>query len=92
MQLNITGKKGARIPREFVGLFIEDINYAVDGGLYAELLENRNFESMEVFGGEKKKDYFAKQDGLYAGKGYPEKAPAVLAVVQGSRVTMNNPT
>ena len=91
MQLNITGKKGARIPREFVGLFIEDINYAIDGGLYAELLENRNFESMEVFGGEKKKDYFAKQDGLYAWKGYPENASAELAVVQGSPISINNP-
>lgn len=91
MQLNITGKKGARIPREFVGLFIEDINYAVDGGLYAELLENRNFESMEVFGGEKKKDYFAKQDGLYAWKGYPENTPVELDIVQGSPVSVNNP-
>ena len=26
------------------GLFLEDINYAVDGGLYAELMKNRSFE------------------------------------------------
>ena len=26
------------------GLFFEDINYAADGGLYAELLQNRSFE------------------------------------------------
>lgn len=26
------------------GLFFEDINYAADGGLYAELVENRSFE------------------------------------------------
>jgi alpha-L-arabinofuranosidase len=26
------------------GVFFEDINYAADGGLYAELLENRDFE------------------------------------------------
>lgn len=26
------------------GLFLEDINYAVDGGLYAELIKNRSFE------------------------------------------------
>lgn len=26
------------------GLFFEDINYAADGGLYAELVKNRSFE------------------------------------------------
>lgn len=26
------------------GLFLEDINYAVDGGMYAELIKNRSFE------------------------------------------------
>ena len=84
MKLTITGKKGADIPKEFVGLFIEDINYAVDGGLYAELLENRNFESLEAFGGERKKDYCVTQDGLYAWEKYPEDAPVQLLVVQGS--------
>lgn len=91
MRLTITGKKGADIPKEFVGLFIEDINYAVDGGLYAELLENRNFESLEAFGGENKKDYYVKHDGLYAWKAYPENASVQLSVVQGSPVSVNNP-
>ena len=27
------------------GLFFEDINYAADGGLYAELIQNRSFSS-----------------------------------------------
>jgi hypothetical protein len=26
------------------GLFLEDINYAVDGGMYAEMVKNRSFE------------------------------------------------
>ena len=26
------------------GIFFEDINYAADGGLYAELIQNRSFE------------------------------------------------
>ncbi|MCM1261364.1 MAG: alpha-L-arabinofuranosidase [Butyrivibrio sp.] len=90
MNLNITGKKGAEINKDFIGLFIEDINYAIDGGLYAEMLENRNFESMEVFGG-KDMDYFAKQDGLYAWKAYPGNADIQLSVVQGSPVSEINP-
>src|SRR3954468_19038648 len=29
------------------GLFFEDINYGADGGLYAELVQNRSFEHAE---------------------------------------------
>ncbi len=36
-----TGKK---ISPDLFGLFFEDINYAADGGLYAELVQNRSFE------------------------------------------------
>ena len=32
------------ISKELIGIFFEDINYAADGGLYAELLQNRDFE------------------------------------------------
>jgi alpha-L-arabinofuranosidase len=35
---------GADIPKSMYGVFFEDINYAADGGLYAELLRNRSFE------------------------------------------------
>ena len=27
-----------------MGIFFEDINYSADGGLYAELIQNRDFE------------------------------------------------
>lgn len=29
------------------GVFFEDINYGADGGLYAELVQNRSFEHAE---------------------------------------------
>lgn len=32
------------ISRNLVGVFFEDLNYAADGGLYAELIQNRDFE------------------------------------------------
>ncbi len=41
--LNVT-KKGAEIPSTLYGLFFEDINFAADGGLYAEMIKNRSFE------------------------------------------------
>lgn len=39
-----TKKLGADIQPTMYGLFFEDINYAADGGLYAELVKNRSFE------------------------------------------------
>jgi alpha-L-arabinofuranosidase len=40
-------KPGHVIPATLHGLFFEDINYAGDGGLYAELIQNRSFEDDE---------------------------------------------
>jgi alpha-L-arabinofuranosidase len=37
-------KGGKKISTDLFGLFFEDINYAADGGLYAELVQNRSFE------------------------------------------------
>jgi alpha-L-arabinofuranosidase len=35
---------GKKISPNLFGLFFEDINYSADGGLYAELVQNRSFE------------------------------------------------
>ena len=45
------GKPGAEIQPTMYGLFFEDINYAADGGLYAELVKNRSFEFPQHFMG-----------------------------------------
>ena len=43
---NAQAKKGSSkaISPDLFGIFFEDINYAADGGLYAELVQNRSFE------------------------------------------------
>ena len=45
------GKPGAEIQPTMYGLFFEHINYAADGGLYAELVKNRSFEFPQHFMG-----------------------------------------
>lgn len=35
---------GKPISENLVGIFFEDLNYAADGGLYAEMVQNRSFE------------------------------------------------
>ncbi len=37
-------KPGAEIQPTMWGVFFEDINFAADGGIYAELVKNRSFE------------------------------------------------
>ncbi|MDD7303618.1 MAG: alpha-L-arabinofuranosidase C-terminal domain-containing protein [Bacteroidaceae bacterium] len=37
-------KPGAPVQSTMYGIFFEDINFAADGGLYAELVKNRSFE------------------------------------------------
>ena len=46
-----TQKLGAPVSPTMYGLFFEDINYAADGGLYAELVKNRSFEFPNPFTG-----------------------------------------
>jgi len=36
------------ISSNLIGIFFEDINYSADGGLYAELIQNRDFEYNEM--------------------------------------------
>ena len=43
MDIN-TKKLGAPVQPTMYGIFFEDINYAADGGLYAEMVKNRSFE------------------------------------------------
>ncbi len=42
--VTIDNSKCKKISDMLIGAFFEDINYAADGGLYAELIQNRDFE------------------------------------------------
>jgi alpha-L-arabinofuranosidase len=42
--LTIDVNKTKKISDHLFGIFFEDLNYAADGGLYAELIQNRSFE------------------------------------------------
>ena len=42
--LTVNSGERKRISDKLIGVFFEDISYAADGGLYAELVQNRDFE------------------------------------------------
>ena len=68
------------------GLFFEDINYGADGGLYAELLNNRSFEYEDVL--------FGKVTDHYTGWGFNLAfgATGTAKVMTEHPLNANNPT
>ncbi len=89
MELKIRDQKAVAIQPDMIGLFFEDINYAADGGLYAEMIENRSFEFLEAFGDTD--NYFIKEDGLYGWRPYPAAGACEMQVVMGSPLSKENP-
>ena len=62
--LTLSDKVAHPISPDMFGLFFEDINFAADGGLYAELIENRSFEAVKSKGDSR--NYIFREDNLYA--------------------------
>ncbi|MDE5740065.1 MAG: alpha-L-arabinofuranosidase [Bacteroidaceae bacterium] len=60
--LNVA-EKGAPVSPSMYGVFFEEINHAGDGGLYAELVQNRSFEEKEM------------PEGYYVEHGHLKPAP-----------------
>ncbi len=50
-EFTINAKPGAPVQSTMYGIFFEDINFGADGGLYAEMVENRSFEFPSRFMG-----------------------------------------
>ncbi len=72
-----------------VGLFFEDLNYDLDGGLYAEMLENRNFEAKDVHG--EWDHYIVEEDGGYGWEPYPKNAHLSLKIKTDRALFPENP-
>lgn len=71
------GAAGIPVSPTMFGVFFEDINYAADGGLYAELVQNRSFEH---------------RDGLYAwSKPRDNTRPVNLTLATERPLHPNNP-
>ncbi len=71
--LTVQLDSGKEISDNLYGLFLEDINYAVDAGLYAELIKNRSFEYGELAVNQNKH-----------GWGVTDSANVTLQIIDGS--------
>jgi alpha-L-arabinofuranosidase len=74
-----SSNKGVDIGSMMYGLFFEDINFAADGGIYAELIKNRSFEYTEVL---------ANKGALH---GYRNIGESILEIQNTSPLNKNNP-
>ena len=80
MKIHISKEGKIPVSEGSIGLFFEDLNYDLDGGLYAELLENRNFEAKDVHGEWDR--YIVDEDGGYA---WTPTASGVLTKIKTDR-------
>src|SRR5689334_17593210 len=76
-----TGKK---ISPDLFGLFFEDINYAADGGLYAEQVQNRSFEYSPT----ERKEWHPLSYWEYIAPGY---SYGKISVETSAPINTNNP-
>ncbi len=75
MIITVSDIKTHEIDPNMFGIFFEDINYAADGGIYAEMIENRSFEFFKTTGDFDA--YAPEYDGIYAWNKYPVDCPFV---------------
>ena len=91
-EITVEGGQAKKISDHLFGVFFEDLNYAADGGLYAELVQNRDFE----YAPEDKTGNDSDWNSRYAWelKSYKADAPAealVLEIDTAAPLHPNNP-
>ena len=84
--IEVDVEKAKPISKNLIGIFFEDINYAADGGLYAELVQNRDFE-YSAKDGSRQKDWGS----AYAWTVKEGDASAPVTIVTADPVHPNNP-
>lgn len=89
MKISFTQEGKVPVAAGGVGLFFEDVNYALDGGLYAEMLENRNFEAKNVHGEWDR--YIVEEDGGYGWAPSPKTAKVTLKIKTDRALFPENP-
>lgn len=89
MKLTIKDAPKKQIQKDMFGLFFEDINYGLDGGLYGEMLENRGFEFLECRGSFA--DYTQFPAYRYGWNSYPTNSNLYLDIREDAPLNTVNP-
>lgn len=89
MELKVSEKKGVNIQKDLIGIFFEDINYGADGGLYAEMIENRSFEFLDARGD--KDAYYQIFDGMYGWQKWQNNEEIHMEIKEDKPLNSVNP-
>lgn len=89
MKITLERQQDAPAKTGSFGLSLEDVNYALDGGVYAELLENGSFEAKSV--SREGDGVSVREDGGYGWEAYPKGANAVLKIKTDRPLFPENP-
>lgn len=79
------------ISEHLIGIFFEDINYAADGGLYAELVQNRDFEYSPADRGNDQKWNAQTAWGMMSPAGASGVVDAAISIRTEQPIHANNP-
>ncbi len=82
--IKVRPDEGKPVSDHLIGIFFEDINYGADGGLYAELVQNRDFE-YSAKDGSKQKDWNAMYAWSMTGD------DMALSIAEDNPLHANNP-
>ncbi len=85
LAININPTQSKQISDLLIGIFFEDINYAADGGLYGELIQNRDFEYDPSDREYRDKNWNSKHSWSLIGEG------ATFEIDSTSPIHINNP-
>lgn len=91
MKINLLNKTKKFISEKMFGLFFEDINYAADGGLYAEMIENRQFSFRRSWAGSATNDYQTEYTPGYGWNIYGQQNSAEMEFIKGDALCEKNP-
>ncbi len=83
-------KVGAEVQPEMYGIFFEDINFAADGGIYAELVKNRSFEFDEPLMGWKEPNSNRHSLNVNSGRAIPITKSEDIANRHFLRINVND--
>lgn len=86
-KLKTTGKK--LLSEKMFGLFFEDINYGADGGLHAEMIENRQFAFRKAWCAATPKTYDTEYVGGYGWNVVSENG--TMDFIEGGALNEQNP-
>lgn len=88
------GQPGVKVSPSLWGIFLEEVNHAGDGGIYAELVQNRAFEEIQPAAGYKMVGVeMVTPKGFKNGKWYKTELHAWSLIADGNaRATAPQPS